>query len=190
MNYLGHLFLSNDDIEMMYANLFGDFVKGSDLSQYAVKVREGITLHREIDSYIDHHPLTVDLMYKLQKDLPKVSPIAIDIYFDHLLAVNWNKFHPVTYLVFLDRFYNYNPIHWRDFSEEFQSFILELRKEKWLNYYDSIEGMDKACRGVSRRISFENALVNGKDVFLKYEDEITKTFFEFIQEAKNHFKIN
>jgi hypothetical protein len=34
LNFLGHLFLSNNDKDLMLANLYGDFVKGKDLTNY------------------------------------------------------------------------------------------------------------------------------------------------------------
>ena len=49
----------------MHANLFGDYVKGSDLSTYSKPVQEGIRLHRQIDSYIDHHPDVLKLMHTI-----------------------------------------------------------------------------------------------------------------------------
>ena len=39
MNFLGHLYFSHDDLALMQANLFGDFVKGKDLSRYSLKIQ-------------------------------------------------------------------------------------------------------------------------------------------------------
>jgi acyl carrier protein phosphodiesterase len=97
MNFLGHLYFSNNDFELMQANLFGDFVKGKDYTHLPLKLQEGVTLHRKIDHYIDHHPAVLDLVHLLHDDLPKVAAIAVDIYFDHLLAKNWSKFHSIDY---------------------------------------------------------------------------------------------
>ena len=51
MNYLGHLYLSGDQKDLMLANLFGDFVKGRDYSYLPQIVQTGVTLHREIDNF-------------------------------------------------------------------------------------------------------------------------------------------
>jgi acyl carrier protein phosphodiesterase len=77
MNFLGHLYFSNNNLELMYANLFGDHVKGSDYSHFPEIVQTGISLHRSIDNYIDHHPKVVELMHKLYPELPKVTVIAM-----------------------------------------------------------------------------------------------------------------
>ncbi len=85
MNFLGHLYFSDNKQELMLNNLFGDFVKGKDISRYPIEIQQGITLHRKIDNFIDRHPLVLELSHKLFADLPKVSAIAIDLFFDHLL---------------------------------------------------------------------------------------------------------
>src|SRR5690606_11317562 len=105
MNFLGHLYFSNNDTELMLYNLYGDFVKGSHLEVFPPKVERGIRLHREIDSYIDSHPIVHQLTHELHEFLPKVSGIAIDLFFDHLLAKNWLNFHSKPLDVFLDEFY-------------------------------------------------------------------------------------
>lgn len=187
MNFLGHLYFSNNDFDLMYANLFGDFVKGKDLSHYEEKIQQGILLHREIDHYIDHHPIVLDLLHHLYPKLPKIAGIAVDLYFDHILAKNWNVFSEISLDSFIDNFENHtiNEIHYP--NDSFHYMLFRMKKGKWLNYYDQLEGLDKACRGVSQRISFPNSLYNGKDVFVENEPIITETFHLFMPEAKVHF---
>ena len=60
----------------MLANLYGDFVKGSNLEAYTESVQTGIRLHRSIDNFIDTHPDVLELKRLLYEDLPKVSGIA------------------------------------------------------------------------------------------------------------------
>lgn len=88
----------------MHANLFGDFVKGKNLDYLSESVKRGVVLHRSIDSYIDTHPDVKLLMGKLSPELPKVSGIAIDLYFDHFLSVHWDKFHEKPLLLYLKDF--------------------------------------------------------------------------------------
>ena len=100
MKYLGQLFFSGDDKDLMICNLYGDHVKGKKYSSYPSKIIEGILLHREIDHYIDNHPEVLALKKLLYSDLHKVSSIAVDLYFDHLLAKNWKKYQIAKWLRF------------------------------------------------------------------------------------------
>jgi acyl carrier protein phosphodiesterase len=171
----------------MYANLFGDHFKGTYFDHLPQIVQDGIKLHRSIDSYIDHHPKVIELMHQLYPELPKVTGIAIDLFFDHLLAKNWEDYHNDSLDIFLEKFYSFEPIFWKDYPLEFQEFIIKMRNYKWINFYNQIEGLQKACEGVSSRLSFSNELINAPIVFLKHEQEITNCFKEFMFEANSFF---
>ena len=107
MNYLGHLYFSDNHHPLMLANLFGDFVKGKDYSYLPDIVQKGVYLHREIDDFVDHHPLVTTTRIKLYKELPKVAGIAMDLYFDHLLAKNWDLYHKKPLDQFVNDFFEY-----------------------------------------------------------------------------------
>jgi acyl carrier protein phosphodiesterase len=190
MNYLGHLFFSNNDSELMLSNLFGDFVKGKDLSQFRPKTQEGITLHRAIDNYIDTHPSVVELLHVLYPKLPKVSGIAVDLFFDHLLAKNWEKFHPEKLNTFLTSFYSNLNTENEEFTAEFKHMIHHLVKVNWISYYPQLNGLEKALNGVSSRISFTNELKNGLPVFLENQSLIESTFEIYMKDAIVHFGIS
>ncbi len=187
MNFLGHLFFSRNDTELMLANLYGDFVKGKDLTRYRFKTQQGIFLHRCIDSYIDSHHAVREVLQILYEPLPKVSGIAIDLYFDHLLALHWKKFHPEELDTYLFHFYSSVNLKHSEFSSEFKFLISKMIEKNWIIQYQYEYGLDKACRGVSGRISFPNELVHGLSVFQKYKTQIESAFFEYMQDACLHF---
>lgn len=192
MNFLGHLYFSNNDPELMYANLQGDYIKGRDLSGYSEIVKQGILLHRTIDDLVDNHPAVRELLKSLYEHLPKISGIAVDLYFDHILARDWSTYHPVPLRKFVDDFYNYHPTFESTFSFEF-SFMLDKMKEfDWLYQYQYERGLRSASSGLSRRISFRNNLHEAPDVFLAKQQEIEQAFHLFMQDAhpffENYFK--
>ncbi len=188
MNFLGHLYFSRNDHELMYANLFGDHVKGTHLENYTESIRQGVFLHRSIDHYIDHHPGVVELLHTLYSELPKVSGIAVDLYFDHLLAVNWHKYHPEDLETFLEGFYAYEPLVWHNFPEEFRTFIGQMKKYRWMNYYSRFEGLERSSEGVASRISFANKLTDAPTVFLKHREHIEACFSSYMQDAIPYFE--
>ena len=186
MNFLGHLYFSRNDKDLMLANLFGDFVRGKDLSHFRHKTQQGIYLHRNIDSYIDNHPAVHDLLQILYKPLPKVAGIAIDLYFDHLLADNWKKYHDEKLTDFIQNFYDSVDLDHEEFNDHFRLVITKMQEKNWLYQYQFEHGLYKACQGVSNRISFENVLGNGVEVFLEYRPDIEKAFEKYMSEANEH----
>lgn len=183
MNFLGHLYFSRNDTDLMLANLFGDFVKGKDLSHLRNKTQQGIFLHRSIDSYIDNHPAVHDLLQILYKPLPKVAGIAVDLYFDHILAENWKDFHDKKLADFIQEFYDSIDLSHEEYSPKFRFMIEKMVEHNWLYQYQFEHGLYKACQGVSRRLTFENPLSSGLDVFHEYRTEITQAFHLYMKEA-------
>ncbi len=127
-------------------------------------------------------------MHKLYPELPKVTGIAIDLFFDHLLAIHWKDYHSEEYFSFLDRFYNYIPQNWDSYSPTFQGLITAMKEKKWMNYYPEFEGLVKATHGVGSRITFPNKLPEASTVFLLHSEEIEKCFHSYMIDAKSYFK--
>lgn len=173
----------------MLHNLFGDFVRGSDLSHYPKDAQVGIRLHRAIDDFMDRHEKVLDVVHHLHKELPKIGAVAMDLYFDHLLAKRWNTYHNQSYGAYLKVFYESVDVSSNYFGLAFQLFIQKLIRYDWMSYYPTLEGLDKACRGVSLRLSFPNELVNGKDVFVANEQLIADAFEVYMRDAIENFHI-
>lgn len=195
MNFLGHLYLSGDNPSLMLANLYGDFIKGKDYSYLPPIVQKGVSLHRQIDDFVDNFPQVVQLRHQLYKDLPKVAGIAIDLYFDYCLAKNWNDYHPISLPNYVTNFFRYtnNATHFTinnfTYKKSFIELIQIMQARKWLTRYAKIEGLTMASSGLSRRISFENNLDFAPSVFIKKQIIIEETFTSYMNVARKKFKI-
>nr|WP_107037700.1 ACP phosphodiesterase [Brumimicrobium mesophilum] len=180
----------------MVANLFGDFVKGRNYSYLPQIVQEGVFLHRQIDDFIDHHPLITELRLHLYHELPKIAGIAIDLYFDHLLAKNWPKYHPKSLDEFIDLFLEYteDPNHLRyknpkfEYPIYFNSLLLMIKNHNLLKKNLHLDGLRIASEGLSQRIAFKNNLNIAAEVFINNEQRIEKVFHLFMADAILHFK--
>lgn len=177
----------------MYANLQGDYIKGKDLSNHSDIVQEGILLHRTIDDFIDTHPAVKAVMNaELYPVLPKISGIAIDLYFDHLLARDWDSYHPVPLREFVNAFYEHTPHFSETFSAEFRFMLDKMKEFDWLYEYQHLSGLRQASTGLSRRISFKNKLGDATEIFVLKQKEIEEAFHLFIHDAhpffENYFK--
>jgi acyl carrier protein phosphodiesterase len=189
MNYLGHLYLSNNDPKLMQANIYGDFVKGSDYLNLPTKIIQGIELHRSIDFFIDTHPSLDEIRRTLSKHLPKIYGIAIDIYFDHLLAKYWEEYHPVELSIYLNQFYKNIDFDTKIYNKKFLLFLTKTKEINWLLHSRQEESILKTSLHVSRKISYKNNLNDSIIYFEKFEVQITKCFHTFMKVAINHFKI-
>lgn len=187
MNYLGHIYFSADDHELAIYNLFGDFHRGKIGDDLPKKIQDGIALHRRIDHFIDHHPRVQLLKNELYEDLPKVAPIAVDVVFDHLLATQWREFHSTDLNQFLSIFFDTTVAFEPHLPLPFHEFLFQMRKHQWLYHYPDELSIEKMANSISKRLSFENKLIDLPTVYRKKKSAFKSAFSEFMVDAKSEF---
>ncbi|GAA5443885.1 acyl carrier protein phosphodiesterase [Microbulbifer sp. NBRC 101763] len=111
MNYLAHLLLSGPEARWRLGGLLGDFVKGPLVGERPAAIEAGIKLHRRIDASTDEHTAYRDALASLDPRWRRYAGIALDIWFDHLLAQNWHTWHPQNLEEFCTEC-------WRDFRSD------------------------------------------------------------------------
>ena len=92
MNHLAHFVLSGNDADLAIGNFVADFITNRQLPHFTEGVQRGIWLHREIDAFTDAHPIVKQSTKRLHPFHHKYSPVIVDVYYDFLLAKNWDKF--------------------------------------------------------------------------------------------------
>lgn len=180
----------------MLANLYGDFVKGKDYTHLPDIVQKGVYLHRRIDDYVDHHPLVTEVRLKLYEELPKVAGIAMDLYFDHLLAKNWSIYHSKPLAQFVDDFFDFAlqkenltfPQINFSYPPQFIRLLTLMKENHWIERYETLEGLEMASKGLSKRISFPNKLGQSERTFLNHQSEIFSAFLQYMNDAKSNFR--
>ncbi|WP_299939733.1 ACP phosphodiesterase [uncultured Microbulbifer sp.] len=95
MNYLAHLLLSGPEARWRLGGLLGDFVKGPLNGERPAAIEAGIRLHRRIDAATGTHAAYRDALKVSDPGWRRYAGIALDIWFDHLLAQNWRQWHPL-----------------------------------------------------------------------------------------------
>lgn len=92
MNWLAHLFLSGPDLEFRLGNLLADLVKGRELQAMPPAFRRGARCHLTIDGFTDFHPVVVRSRGRIAARHGHYSGILMDVFYDHFLARNWERF--------------------------------------------------------------------------------------------------
>ena len=92
MNYLAHLFLARPTADSHFGNLLGDFRRGVDVNSYSSAVLLGLRNLYDVDKFTDSHDSVREAKTLFDKSRRRFAPVALDIYFDHLLIKHWDKF--------------------------------------------------------------------------------------------------
>ena len=153
MNFLAHLYLSGNDDKLITGNFIGDYVKGNNFLKYPGKIREGIVLHRRIDSFTDEHPLFRDAKKLFREEFGLYSGVVTDLIFDHFLAVGWKKYHPLTLRRFARKIHAVLLANIFYLPPRVQGFLPVLIKNRRLESYASENGIHQSLDIMSRYTS-------------------------------------
>lgn len=193
MNVLAHIYLSGDSDEIMIGNYIGDYVRGREYLKYPEKIRKGIIIHRNIDSFTDSHPVVHRSKIYFSKRYRHYSGVVIDIIYDHFLTRTWDYFSrkPIDAVAY--NFYlamvNHFQILPEKVKEMFPSFIIN----NWIESYQTIHGIKKVLKTMSRGTTLPNeyryAIRELKNNYNALEDDFLEFFPEIIDYVEKNFGI-
>lgn len=187
MNFLAHICLSGDNPKIMVGNFIGDFVKGKNLSdQFEPDIVKGIALHRAIDAFTDSHPIVAQSKNRLRPTYRHYAAVIVDMFYDHLLATNWEKYHPEPLAAFAER--SYKTIERFDaiLPEAVKYMMTYMTRGNWLLNYAKLEGIERALTGMARRSKYESKMeLAVNDLKVNYQS-FSEEFAAFFPELKQH----
>ena len=184
MNFLAHIYLSNDNELLTLGNFAGDAVKGKDYTHFPKAMQAGIRLHREIDTFTDAHPIVRQSTKRLHKNYSHYSGIIVDIFYDHFLAKNWERYSDIPLHTFVANFYNSLNKNVELLPERYKRLTPIMVKDNWLLSYKTIAGIQLVLNGMNRRtkgISKMNLATEELQMhYQDFEDDFTLFFEDLI----------
>jgi acyl carrier protein phosphodiesterase len=183
MNYLGHMYLSGKDAELMLGNFIADAVKGNQIDSFPDPVKRGILLHRKIDAFTDHHSSSRALNRLLNPHFRKYSGVVVDMYYDHFLARNWTTFSSEDLKSFTEANYRILQRHFLQLPARSRRILPFMMKDNWLMAYASFAGLDQAFRGIARRTPFYSGMEKGVAVLRDHYAECRACFECFMPDV-------
>jgi acyl carrier protein phosphodiesterase len=188
MNYLVHLYLAGKDEDMIIGNFIADHVKGNKWQDYKPQIQLGIKMHRAVDDFTDHHPLILEAKKYFVKDFGLTSGILVDVFFDHLFALEWiEKTSKQDLQTFTDYIHTVLIKHQSILPEKSQRFLGYMLEYNILYEYHRIAGIEQTLRGLSRRLRDRFQLWEAVPVFEKNKYELELFFNEFIKVLASNF---
>ena len=104
MNWLAHVFLSEENVDFQIGNFLADPMKGKLWDGASDAMRRGVQVHQLIDSYTDSHQIVYQSKARL-REKGLLKPVIIDLTYDYLLTKNWDLFCTVSVREYIDSFY-------------------------------------------------------------------------------------
>jgi acyl carrier protein phosphodiesterase len=183
MNYLAHLFLAQPTAESLIGNLAGDFVKGRLGDRFPPAIADGIRHHRRVDAFTDAHPSVAAFRRVLIPEHGHYARVISDMFMDHFLAVDFERWAGESLDAFLARTYKIiNP-----FADELPGRLLyvypRMRDGRWLQSYATIDGIHAALRNMSFRLSRRPDLETATRHLVDSRAELQRRFDAFFPDV-------
>ncbi|QWV95683.1 DUF479 domain-containing protein [Geomonas oryzisoli] len=185
MNYLFHLYLSGDDPDTLTGNFMGDFVKGPLADRYPAPLRQGLELHRRIDSFAQQHPAFTSSRLRIAPEFGLYRGILVDLYYDHFLATGWQKLHREPLPVYLERARRIVEGNRPLLPERLQRLVPVIF-EDMIPSYLTTDGVAGALERMSRRVARSNPLAGGGRELTRNYQALQEDFLAFLPEVSRY----
>ncbi len=188
MNYLSHLYLSKDNREILIGNFIADAVKGNKFNNYPEGIKNGIILHRFIDSFTDTHPIAKRSMKRLHPRYRHYKGVITDIIYDHFLAKHWYRFSDIPLEDYAKDTYEFLHSKVDLFPDRMLPVLTHMTNHNWFVTYRSLNGIERVLNGMNSRTKgmsqMHLAIEDLKEHYFDFETD----FFEFFEELENYTK--
>lgn len=195
MNFLAHIFLSNNDNQITIGNFIADGIRGKRYKKYPINIQKGILLHRQIDTFTDAHPTVRMSTKRLHRNYGHYSGVIVDILYDHFLAKNWTQYSHIPLPDYIENFYDLLEDNFETLPVRIQKMMPHMIADNWLLSYAKIEGIQKVLDGMNRRTKnrsgMNTATVELQEFYTEFEEEFTSFFEElraFSEEKLKHIE--
>ena len=92
MNFLAHLWLTENAGLPLVGAVLGDVVRGRLDGRFPAALEASIRFHRQIDVATDAHPISLAARSRFPNGARRWSGIVLDMLHDHALALDWPAF--------------------------------------------------------------------------------------------------
>ncbi|MDA0205309.1 MAG: acyl carrier protein phosphodiesterase [Acidobacteria bacterium] len=186
MNFLAHLYLAGENEDYIVGQVLADFLERGWQQRVSDGVLRGIRLHQQADLFTDQHECFRRSRARLPQHLRRYAGIVVDIFYDHLLATHWGRFHDAP----LDRFAQsrYRILQGRteEMTDRMRLVLPSMVEHDWLTSYRKVEGMERALAGVSRRLKRANPIAEAGAALSNDQEGFERDFLEFFPDLAAH----
>lgn len=186
MNFLAHIYLAGENEDHIVGQVLADFLERGWRERVSVGVLQGIQLHQQVDLFTDRHELFARSRARLPRELRRYAGIVIDIFYDHLLARNWELFHVVPLERFAQSRYRILESHRDLMTDRMRLMLPSMTMQDWLTSYRTLEGIERSLGGVSRRLRRANPIAEAAAVLRDERAGFEEDFLEFFPQLTAH----
>lgn len=189
MNFLAHLYLSENNTNIMIGNFIADHVRGNNYTHFHNEIQQGIFLHREIDTFTDAHPVVRKSKRRLHKRYRHYDGVIIDIFYDYFLAKNWSSYSEIPLKLYTQAIYQLFKDKSLELPKKSQNFIRYMIEYDILYNYQFKDGIAKVLNGMNQRTKGKSQMNLAIEDLEILQDELEEDFTIFFKDLHAFTKI-
>jgi acyl carrier protein phosphodiesterase len=190
LNWLAHVFLSEPSVEFQLGNLLADVVRGPQRDAMSPAFVRGAACHKAIDAFTDAHPVVKRSRARIGSEQRRFSGVLVDVFYDHYLATNWERYSPIALDAYTAAFYASIPAHMEELPPNARMLIERIVRHDLLGSYVRVEGVERALRRISTYLNSrwkkQFALEQGVRDLLAHKAAFGADFQEFFPALQAH----
>lgn len=184
MNFLAHSYLTFTD-EQIVGQFLEDVIPNRDRFSYPKGMQDGITLHREIDTFTDSHP-EIHEAKKIFSPLVRLySGAFVDVSMDYFLA---NSLSDEVLKKHAEKVYQTLRKYEELLPEKLIRMVNGMQKDNWLYNYKQNWGIQYSMQNVLNKAKYLDKDVPVFQAFLNNKPALKKHFDAFFPDLFNHAK--
>ena len=182
MNHLAHFALAGEEEALVIGALLGDYVKGPLAGRLPAGIEAGVRLHRRIDGFTDSHPVPAALRSLFGPGERRLSGVLLDLYFDHLLVLHWQRFHDTELTAFSSTVYGILERNLGVLPRKSHAFVRRMIDVDLLSRYGDVTVMEAALERIELRLERRATMSAAIATAHRYREELESGFLEFFPE--------
>jgi acyl carrier protein phosphodiesterase len=185
MNFLAHLYLSQNDTNIMIGNFIADHIRGNNYEGFSKEIQQGIFLHREIDTFTDAHKIVRKSKRRLHERYGHYDGVIIDIFYDYFLAKNWDNYSAIPLDIYtgsINKLFNEISAELPVKSQQFIKYMIEFNI---LFNYQFEDGIEKVLNGMNHRTKGKSQMNLAIEDLKKLTKEFEEDFSLFFEDLRN-----
>ncbi|AZB23477.1 MULTISPECIES: ACP phosphodiesterase [Chryseobacterium] len=187
MNYLAHSFLTFTDGQIV-GQFLEDFIRNRDRFSFPKDIKDGITLHRAIDTFTDSHPAIHEAKKVFAPLVRLYAGAFVDVSMDYFVAndlslnslAEW-KAHSLRVYRILNENNEWLP-------ENFKSMLVKMEQDDWLYNYRENWGIKFSIQNVLNKAKYLDKDIPVFEAFLNNKAFLQECYNDFFPDLLAHAK--
>ena len=153
--------------------------KGCWADRFPERIRQGVALHRRIDSFASRDDLFQRSRRRLDPHYGLYRGVLVDLFYDHFLVAEWHNWSDEPFDEYLARTRSIIERQRGELPERLQGLV-PIIFEELLPSYGEVSGIGRALERMSRRVVRENPLAGGETELERNYDGLRDDFRGFM----------